>query len=81
MELKVNAQLEETWIRFRPKDFKVLTVVQSRILKLNKALEAAENKLKIHLTQPQRNFVERNKQKQEMRKKNRFNNDETGSTS
>jgi hypothetical protein len=52
-ELQVNAQLQETWIRFRPKDLKVLPVVQRRILKLNKALEAAENKLKIHLKQPQ----------------------------
>jgi hypothetical protein len=53
MELKVNTQLEETWIRLRPKDLKVLTVVQRRILKLNKALQTAENKLKIHLKQPQ----------------------------
>lgn len=57
MELKVNAQLQETWIRFRLKDLKVLTVVRRRILELNKALQAAENKLKIHLKQPQRSFV------------------------
>ena len=81
MELKVNVQLQETWIRFRPKDLKVLTIVHRRILKLNKALEDAENKLKIHLKQPQWNCVERNNQKQEMRNKNRFNNDGTGSTS
>ena len=80
-ELQVNAQLQETWIRFRPKDLKVLPVVQRRILKLNKALEAAENKLKIHLKQPQWNFVERKNQKHEMRYKNRFNSDATGSTS
>jgi hypothetical protein len=49
MELKVNAQLQETWIRFRPKDLEVLTVVHRRILKLNKASEVAENELKIHL--------------------------------
>jgi len=81
MELKVNAQLQETWIRFRPKDLKVLTVVHRRILRLNKALETAENKLKIHLKQPKRIFVGRNNQKQEMRNKNRFSNDGTSSTS
>jgi hypothetical protein len=53
MELNVNTQLAETWIIFRPKDLKVSTVVQRRTLKLNKALETAENKLKIHLKQPQ----------------------------
>jgi hypothetical protein len=55
--------------------------VQRRILKLNKALQTAENKLKIHLKQPQWNFVKRNNQKHQMGFKSRSNNDGTGSTS